>query len=213
MARPPDAERRAVLLDAAVAYLADNGLGDLSLRPIAKALGVSLSGLVHHFGSKDELLVAALRRSVEIQTEVRDRWLARTPGLSQADQLRRWWRWITASRSNLALVRLGIEAASLDATRSGLPGDVRSEQIGIWRHNIEQQLIAEGLPREVATVEASLTKAMFTGLVIDLLASGDRRRLTNALEVGLARLEQVVWAAAGLQEAHGMAASTRPSTR
>ncbi|MBA3398858.1 MAG: hypothetical protein H0U01_02750, partial [Acidimicrobiia bacterium] len=37
-------------------------------------------------------------------------------------------------------------------------------------------------------------------LVVDLLATGDRRRLTRALEVGLARIEQVVWASAGLSE-------------
>jgi len=212
VARPPDEERRAELLDDAVAYLAQNGLADLSLRPMAKALGVSLSGLVHHFGTKEQLVVEALARAADIQTEVRNRWMARNPGLSQADQLRRWWRWINASRPNLAMVRLGIEAAALDATHSGLPGDVRAEQIGLWRHNIEEQLVAEGLPREMAVVEASLTKAMFTGLVIDLLASGDRRRLTNALEVGLARLEQVVWAAAGLQE-QVVAGSRRPSSR
>jgi hypothetical protein len=35
-------------------------------------------------------------------------------------------------------------------------------------------------------------KAMFTGLVVDLLATGDRRRLTQALEIGLARLDQLV---------------------
>ena len=175
----------------------------------AKALGVSLSGLVHHFGSKDQLVVEALQRAVELQTEVRNGWMARHPNLSQADQLRRWWRWINASKATLALVRLGIEAAALDATRSGLPGNVRAEQIGLWRSNIEHQLVTEGLPREAAVMEASITKAFFTGLVIDLLASGDRRRLTDALEVGLARLEQVVWAAAGLQDGSVAVASRR----
>ncbi len=59
-------------------------------------------------------------------------------------------------------------------------------------------------------IEASLAKAMFTGLVVDLLASGDRRRLTNALEVGLSRLEHVVEAAAELAEPV-IAATTRPT--
>lgn len=200
MARPPDVERRAELLDGVVAYLAEHGLADLSLRPVAKALDVSLSGLVHHFGTKDELLVEALRRAVEIQTEVRDRWLAKSPRLSQADQLRKWWRWINAAPANAALVRLGIEAAALDATRSGLPGDVRAEQIGLWRSRIEEQLVVEGLSHGVAATEASLTKAMFTGLVIDLLATGDHRRLAAALEVGLRRLEATVEAATPLDK-------------
>ncbi len=130
---PPDVERRAELLDGVVAYLAEHGLADLSLRPVAKALDVSLSGLVHHFGTKDELLVEALRRAVEIQTEVRDRWLAKQPSVVAGRPTSQWWRWINAAPANAALVRLGIEAAALDATRSGLPGDVRAEQIGLWR--------------------------------------------------------------------------------
>lgn len=192
MGRLPDVERRTELLDAVVAYLAEHGLADVSLRPMARSLGVSVNALVHHFGSKSDLVVAALRRAADVQADVRDRWVARTPGLSQTELLRRWWRWITSSPSNLALVRLGIEAAALDATESGLPGRVRADQIGLWRANIEQQLIAEGVPSSVAPTEASLVKAMFTGLVVDLLATGERRRLARALEVGLARLDQVI---------------------
>nr|MBA3984746.1 hypothetical protein [Acidimicrobiia bacterium] len=92
------------------------------------------------------------------------------------------------------------------------PGSVRADQIGLWRANIEQRLVEEGVPTEYAVVEASLVKAMFTGLVVDLLATGDRRRLTRALEVGLARIEQVVWASAGLSEP-AIPASTRHRDR
>ena len=67
---------------------------------------------------------------------------------------------------------------------------MRAEQIGLWRPDIEQRLVAEGVRAGAAEVEASLVKAMFTGLVVDLLATGERRRLTAALELGLARLER-----------------------
>jgi AcrR family transcriptional regulator len=191
MGRLVDVRRRTELLDGVVAYLAERGIAGLSLRPMAKSLGVSVNALVHHFGTKDDIVVAALRRAVDVQDEVQARWTARTPGLSQAELLRRWWRWINSSSANLAMVRLGIEAAALDATATGLPGTVRADQIGLWRSNIEQRLIAGGVQADVAAVEASLVKAMFTGLVVDLLATGERRRLTRALEVGLRRLEQV----------------------
>ena len=200
MGRIVDLRRRTELLDDVVAHLAEHGIADLSLRPMAKSLSVSVNALVHHFGTKDEMVVAALQRAVDVQEQVQARWTARNPGLSQAELLRRWWRWINSSSANLDLVRLGLEAAALDATATGLPGPVRSEQIGLWRSNIEQRLIAEGVAPDIAAVEASLVKAMFTGLVVDLLATGERRRLTRALEVGLARLEQVVWANAGLSE-------------
>lgn len=191
MARVVDRDRRQALLDEVVSYLAEHGLANVSLRPMARSLGVSVNTLVHHFGSKEDLIVAALRRSELVQQEVQDRWLDRRPSLTQAELLRAWWKWITASPSNLAMVRLGIEAAALDATVTGLPSRVRGDQIGVWREQIEQRLLTEGVPADVVTVEASLVKAMFTGLVVDLLATGHRVRLTRALEVGLTRLEQL----------------------
>jgi hypothetical protein len=132
--------------------------------------------------------------------------------MSQADLLRAWWRWIAASPRNLAMVRLGIEAAAMEATHDGLPRQVRGEQIGLWRSHIQDRLVAEGVPPDAAVIEASLAKAMFTGLVVDLLATGQKARLTRSLEVGLARLEQVVWTSAGLSEPH-FPASTRKRDR
>lgn len=212
MARLVDLQRRTVLLDDVVTYLGRHGLATVTLRPMAQSLGVSVNSLMHHFGSKDDLIISALRRSGVVQQEVEDRWLVRQPRMSQADLLRAWWRWITASPRNLAIVRLGIEAAALEATLDGLPRQIRGEQIGLWRSHIEVRLVAEGVPRETAIIEASLAKAMFTGLVVDLLATGQRARLTRSLEVGLARLEQVVWTSAGLSEPQ-IPASTRTRER
>jgi AcrR family transcriptional regulator len=192
VARTPDLALKQKLLDAVVHYFAKHGLADASLRPIAAQLGVSVNALVHHFGTKEELVVAALRRAIEMQAEVQERWLKRDPHLSEAARLRKWWKWLLAADENLALVRLGIEAAALDATAVGIAGPVRAEQISVWRLTIKQNLVAEGLPDEQAELEASLAKAMFTGLVIDLLATGDKRRLTAALDLGLERLEKLI---------------------
>jgi len=212
VARLVDLDRRTALLDDVVDYLSERGLANVSLRPMARELGVSVNSLMHHFGSKDDLIILALRRSGAVQTEIEQRWLARQPRMSQADLLRAWWRWITASPHNLAIVRLGIEAAAMEATLDGLPRQVRGEQIGLWRSHIQDRLMAEGVPSDTAVIEASLAKAMFTGLVVDLLATGQKARLTRALEVGLARLEQVVWTSAGLSEPH-FPASTRHRDR
>ena len=192
MARTPDVAMKRELLDRVVAYLAEHGLGDMSLRPMAAALDTSPNRLVHHFGSKQELLVAALTQAIEIQVEVSNGWLKRNPKISQANLLRRWWKWLNASPANLALSRLGLEAATLEATHTGLAGEVRADQIGVWRTSIEQRLIDEGLSPVQAVTESSLLKAMFTGLMVDLMATGDRKRLTQALEVGLSRLESLL---------------------
>jgi AcrR family transcriptional regulator len=191
MGRRPDPERRAELLDEVVGYLGQHGIAGVSLRPVARELGVSVNALVHHFGSKEQLVVAALRRAAEMQREVEGRWRRRVPHLSTAELQRRWWRWINRSPDHLALVRLGLEAATLDATVSGLPGDVRAEQISFWREDIAAGLIADGIAPQDAEREASLVKATFTGLVLDLMATGHRKRLTEALDCTLDRLEDL----------------------
>ena len=140
MARTPDLERRQELLDRIVDYLAVHGLAQATLRPMAAALGVSINRLVHHFGSKDELLAAALQRAIDQQIAVQDAWLRRSPRLSMVEIYRRWWKWINESEANLALVRLNYEAAALDPLVSGLSGQVRADQIGVWRHTGEVHL-------------------------------------------------------------------------
>lgn len=188
MARTPDLERRQELLDRIVFYLADHGLAQTTLRPMAAALDVSINRLVHHFGSKDELITTALARAIEMQIDEENRWMQRRPAPTQVDLFRRWWRWMNASSRNLDLVRLNYEAAALAPAVTGLSGDVRADQIGVWRHDIEQHLVAEGIPPARAALEAVLVKATFSGLVMDLLATGDRKRLTAALDVWLDRL-------------------------
>ncbi|MFN8022466.1 MAG: TetR/AcrR family transcriptional regulator [Acidimicrobiales bacterium] len=190
MARTPDLERRQELLDRIVVYLAEHGLAQATLRPMAAALDVSINRLVHHFGSKDELVATALARSIEQQIEVQETWMSRRRDMGTVEFYRRWWKWINASPANLALVRLNYEAAALSAEVTGLTGDVRADQIGVWRHDVEQRLRAEGVPEGLIEVEASLSKAMFSGLVMDLLATGDRKRLTVALDTWLGRLSQ-----------------------
>jgi len=188
MARTPDLERRQELLDRIVGYLAEEGLAQATLRPMAKALDVSINRLVHHFGSKEELLAAAMVRAIEQQIEVQEQWLQRAPRLTMADLYRRWWRWINESPTNLALVRLNYEAAALDPKVTGLTGAVRADQIGVWRHSAEQRLQAEGLTHEQAMLEASVSKATFTGLVMDLFATGERKRLNKAFDEFIERL-------------------------
>jgi len=192
MARTPDLERRQELLDRIVVYLAENGLAQATLRPMAASLDVSINRLVHHFGSKEELLAAALQRSIDQQIEVQEGWLARNPRLTMVDMYRKWWRWINESPANAALVRLNYEAAALDTKVTGLAGEFRADQIGVWRHAAEQRLEHDGVPHDRAVMEASLSKATFTGLVMDLVATGDRKRLNRVFEQFLERLASVV---------------------
>src|SRR5579862_1627967 len=51
MSRTPDEARRAEVLDRAVDYVLAHGLAELSLRPLAKAVGSSPRVLLYYFGS------------------------------------------------------------------------------------------------------------------------------------------------------------------
>src|ERR1700704_2296949 len=67
MPRAASQVRPAQLLDAIVDHLVNHGVADLSLRPLAKAVGSSPRVLLYYFGSKEELVVKALARLRERQ--------------------------------------------------------------------------------------------------------------------------------------------------
>ncbi len=57
-------EARARLLEGALRCVREKGLAGTTSRDIATASGVNLAGITYHFGSKDELLAAALVKAV-----------------------------------------------------------------------------------------------------------------------------------------------------
>src|SRR5271156_4025588 len=86
MARTPDLERRRQLLDALVEEFAAGGVGDRSLREVAAGVGTSHRMLLHHFGSREDLLLA-------IVEEVENRQMALLPDLptNPADNFAAMW--------------------------------------------------------------------------------------------------------------------------
>ncbi len=62
-------ERRRRILDVAVEHFAQWGFHASSLARIAKEVGVTQGGLLHHFRSKEDLLVSVLERSEEHDIE------------------------------------------------------------------------------------------------------------------------------------------------
>src|SRR6201997_1553071 len=74
MARTPDTERRRQLLDALIEEFAQGGIGARSLREVAGAVGTSHRMLLHHFGSREDLLLAVVeeveRRQMGLLSEL-----------------------------------------------------------------------------------------------------------------------------------------------
>lgn len=106
--------RRAEIIEGTAAYILRQGLGSLSLRPLAAELGTSDRMLLHYFSGKDELVVAALERCLAdmlklIKAAVGDRRLtlselvAAAPGLVRHPGIRpylRLWLELASTRGS-----------------------------------------------------------------------------------------------------------------
>lgn len=68
----PDGARRAELLDKLLGYSATHGLSEVSLRPLAAAVGSSPRVLLYFFGSKAELVREVHRHARREQLRVLD---------------------------------------------------------------------------------------------------------------------------------------------
>ena len=68
--RPEYGGGREALLNAAITVVATRGLRHLTYRSVAAEAGVTHGLVQHHFGSRDALLLAALRHSVQRSIEV-----------------------------------------------------------------------------------------------------------------------------------------------
>jgi AcrR family transcriptional regulator len=64
-ARLPAAERRRQILEVTTRLIAERGFWGLSMQDVADGCGVTVPGLLHHVGSKDNLLVAVLEHRDE----------------------------------------------------------------------------------------------------------------------------------------------------
>jgi AcrR family transcriptional regulator len=60
MGRESDPTIKPALLEQVTNYILQNGLQDLSLRPLAQSLGTSARMLIYHFGSKEQLVIEAI---------------------------------------------------------------------------------------------------------------------------------------------------------
>jgi AcrR family transcriptional regulator len=162
MARPVDPARRAQLLESAVDYAIERGLADLTLRPMADALGVLPNTLVHHFGSKEELLSAILNG-------VRDRlrvMRARMQADPEQTPLEGLWAW-TSSPERTAFFRSFFEAYGLALRQPERFGPFLDRVVADW-------LVAADV--EQATLELAVVR----GLLLDLLTTGEHDRVDGA---------------------------------
>lgn len=187
--------QREQLALAAADWVIENGLSDLSLRRLAAGLGTSHRMLLYHFGSKHELFQAILRAA-----RTRERWRAvgSPPGSGRSQStveiLRRTWNYLSAPREH-AFWRFYYEIHGLALQNPERYPDVLREGIHDWLETARVALTEDRVPDEQAKAIATLLVAAFRGLMLDLLQTGERKRVNAGFEV-LAALAQAAQASA-----------------
>jgi AcrR family transcriptional regulator len=174
------------LLDAAIEHLAQDGSHDLSLRSIAAAIGTSHRMLNYHFGSRVGLLAAIVselerRQRAFLAEALRDR-------SATADELA-WRIWEQVADERL----WPYERLFFEMSGRALQGDpdaqaLRSELVDPWLASVDELGDRFGLPPAEARAQARLGVAVTRGLLLDLLATGDRAGTDAAMRRFIAQL-------------------------
>ena len=168
--RAPSA-RRDELLEAAYRYVLEHGLADVSLRPLAVAVGSSPRVLLFLFGSKEGLVRALLARARVDELAA----LSRVRG--SADDGRTVgetvWAWLV-SAEHRALLRVWVEAYARSVV------DPTGPWAGFARSTVADWL--DVLTPAGDEADRTLLLAVLRGALLDLLATGDAERTTAAVE-------------------------------
>ena len=169
-------QARERLLAAAVEQAMQGGIADLSLRELAAAIGTSHRMLLYHFGSREGLLTAVAQAVEEAQRAVVSEW-----GITSANSRRLWQHFSDPRLWPAERLFFELYAHAL-LGRPGTEGFLDSA-IEPWVSALTPAFVREaGLDEATARAEARLAVAVTRGLLLDLLATGDRVAVTEAFE-------------------------------
>lgn len=188
--------RRDELLRAVTVYVLDEGVGQLAIRPMAEAVGVSHATLLNHFGSKENLItevVDLLRRqqmpidaAAPIPAEIAD---------DAAAAIALWWRQWT-SPDALPALRLMFEVYGQALLHPERYERFLDDVVGGWLRFFTRVAEAAGCPADELQQTGTTLLAVMRGLQLDLVATGDTARTEAALELLTTEVarRQALWA-------------------
>ncbi|MGW4650824.1 TetR/AcrR family transcriptional regulator [Kitasatospora sp. NPDC004289] len=182
--------RQTELLEAAYRYSLRHGLNDLSLRPLAEAIGSSTRVLMFLFGTKDGLVRALLERAREDELELLAELRRPERPVGLAEAARGVWSWL-AAEEHRPLLRLWAEAYARSLVNPDGPwaGFARST-VTDWLDVLADCQPAAERDTEEGAVRRTLTLAVLRGALLDLLATGDEQRVGSAVHRQLGLLQR-----------------------
>jgi AcrR family transcriptional regulator len=184
--RAPSA-RQDELLELAYQYVLVHGLADMSLRPLAKAIGSSPRVLLFLYGSKDNLIRALLDRARSDELAAVAAFGETGSPADLIDSARQVWHWL-ADHSHRHLLGLWVEAYARSLVDpagpwAGFAAQTVQDWIGL--------LASRQPPRrrgQAGAAERTAVLAVLRGAMLDLLATGDVARTGRAVDLVLRAL-------------------------
>ena len=184
--RAPSA-RQDELLELAYRYVLTRGLADMSLRPLAKAIGSSPRVLLFLYGSKDELIRALLERARADELAAIGAWQEAESPADLIDTARQVWHWLSAE-SHRHLLGLWVEAYARslvdpDGPWAGFAAQTVQDWLGLLASRQPPQRRGRA-----GAAERTAVLAVLRGAMLDLLATGDVARTSRAVDLVLRAL-------------------------
>jgi len=198
MVRTANLERPLELLDAIGAYLVKHGLADLSLRPLARAVGTSPRVLLYYFGSKEELIIQTLAHIRENQQADFDR-MPNSPGDHPSGINLLAWKYLSSPEFEPHF-RLFLEAYSLSLRQPKKFSAYLRHTVHDWLDVIAKPLHAQGYSARETQDFSTIALATLRGFMLDYFASRNRARLDHAVKFWLESLDSILQTRA--QRAH-----------
>lgn len=186
-----DKSAKELLLERVVDHFVADGLGDLSLRKIATAIGTSHRMLLYHFGSKDGLLLEVVR-AVEARSRAQLGEIGQGAGHETDELIREMWQFV-ADPVQGDFERLFFALYGRALQGDGQVQPLLAESITSWLEENDTLAAARGIPLGLAQTHARLGLAVVRGLLLDLLATGDRAGVDASLEVFARRYAGSWW--------------------
>ena len=173
------------MLDAVIDHIATRGISDLSLRELAAAIGTSHRMLIHHFGGAEGLLRRGRPRRWRSASATRSPTSCPTPRCRSPRRCACGGGTSPTSRCGRTS---GCSSSSTARRSRAGPGttELLDGIVDAWVEPAAQILAAHGFdePHAVARLGIAVTR----GLLLDLLATGDRAAVDAAMEVHITSL-------------------------
>lgn len=190
--------RREELLAAVIRYILANGVGDLAMRPMAQAVGVSHATLLNHFGTKENLVTEAIATMNRVAIPAAAQVPMRADGrIAAAEALTVWWE-VWSQPEYWPAVRVNFEVYGLAMLQPDKYAAFLEQYIGGWTDLFRSFVRSAGCPPEEVESAATFLLASTRGLQSDLVGSGDAERVNGAfrLFIEIVADRQARWLAA-----------------